>query len=355
MARLVAEENAPRFFLFFVGILFLVSLLISSFLQDSIYRSELYTLKYLTIAILTLLTLRYSSKKLVLFPAIIISLTFIVGGQLLSAISALSCLLISYGIAVCYRHKSNDWFFYFLLALFLLPIMFFFWSDATLYSTKYGRPRIPLGYDHPKESSALIFFIGAYFLLKFKNAAACIAIFFMSLFDSRNSLIGFSILYLSLCFSRRHFFILVSFFVVSGSTLAIVLILNYGLTDMLVAFNDLSSNRLEIWIRGFSERFSSDSSIFQFSVPRQYYDSFWVEVYVLSGYLGLLSATILVFYLLSFISIERRHSSGLALGAFAALIFLATFDSGIASPGNFIHISVWALFFYSSMRSTYEE
>lgn len=335
-------------FKFFLTSFFIVCVLVSSIFQESAVRHDLFILKYILIFILTVLSLSGLKKREVLIPLTLIVLVFLVGGRIPEALSGACCILIAYRLSFLIPSNREKKLFIILLIVFLIPIIHYliFLYDTSFLSTKYGRPRVPLGYDHPRDSAGLALLASAYFLFNRPRMFFLFGCLFAYLFDSRNVLIVSILQYFS-CNLRPHLFYKFVLTVLTVFLLAFSAVI-YKELDAYEIINLATSNRLAIWQDAIQNRSQYKNSFEEVltTVPRTYFDSFWIEVYVKSGNIGtVISMLLLPLLLRPFLRVGSMREQGVLMGAGLGIVFFSVFDSGIASAGNIVHITLWALYF----------
>ncbi|WP_087691081.1 MULTISPECIES: hypothetical protein [unclassified Pandoraea] len=205
------------------------------------------------------------------------------------------------------------------------------------FTTTYGRPRMLMGYFHPKEA-ATAFAIPMLLLMMMGRSAKTIlwavAILFLWAVGSRNTAM---MLFLGWAL-RWHGRLVVTVVLIFVPAFIFWLALSGNWYETL---DKLLSLRLTLWgeiLRvgrvvtdmdmNFSDRFAADN--------------FHVEAYVL---IGAGSVLLTLTWIGTWIAMVGRRVSmhSWAYIAFAMLLFNTCFDSGIASTGNLAHIFLWTV------------
>ena len=256
---------------------------------------------------------------------------------LMVLIFALALPLLSRGILLLIQRRKID--IVIVLGLFaILPaIQALLQAESyALFSTFYGRPRLLLGYWHPKEAAAcfaVVFYV--YFLIRggtASNIAMLVLPVFLWVIGSRNMALA---MYLVL---GIRFFPKITFSVFSGAVtgLGIFLITSSNSFQLL---DNLMSWRLTVWSNAIYDVIQAVESDL-IGGKRFSLDSFYVETFIASGFLGL--TIFFVWAIIFFIFlIHRSRINGYSISFFFAILFSAFFDSGITSTGNIFHIFAW--------------
>jgi hypothetical protein len=254
--------------------------------------------------------------------------------------------LLGFGIYKLVLIKSvTPFFLIFFLALLPAILAYLFGELDNIYSDHYGRPRLLLGYFHPKEAAAC--FAIPFFLYLFnrdaKNSFLLLIIFssFLWLVGSRNIALVILLAY------GVRFYITQTFFL----TIAVLILLTYFLlikVDFYYTLDELLSFRLSVWESALKEppqaNISSNIGGYRFSI-----DSFYVEVFSISGVTGVLILAMWVIAI-GLILIKKSSIFPWSFPIFLSILFFAAFDSGIASTGNVFHIFSWAIVSFSVLE-----
>jgi hypothetical protein len=240
----------------------------------------------------------------------------------MSMIFALSLPAVYKGIA---EIKNRDVWFMFII--FFLPSIWAVMNNRfdLLFNSIYGRERMLLGYFHPKEAAISLFVI--FFLWGFvqKDLPNLIS---TSLFGIVIYTIGSRNIAINLVISWISKFKLIFYFLII-SVVSLTLYLFFFDFDLI---NEFSSNRLDLW-RGIAAYSMLSGDTIKF-------DSFIVETYVYSGFIGIF----LLIYLYAFVYYKLRKSLNPNWKYYLLMIFVYQFiDSGLTSIGNMYHILVWAV------------
>lgn len=210
--------------------------------------------------------------------------------------------------------------------------------DEGLFDTTYGRPRILLGYFHPKE--AAISFAVPMLLLMLMSSRSASAIpwllgFILLWFVGSRNIALMLFLGWALRWHGRWALVVL---LTSIPLLMLWLVLN---NDWYGTIDDLTSLRLSLW----TDVLTTSNILDELNInsgDRFGADNFFVEAFFISGpaALALIFLWVVVVGLVLWL---RGQSSLWSRVSFAMLIFIASFDSGIASTGNIMHVLLWAI------------
>lgn len=209
--------------------------------------------------------------------------------------------------------------------------------DEGLFDTTYGRPRILLGYFHPKEA-AISFAIPVLLLMVITRSARVVPLLLgvaaLWAVGSRNIALMIFMGWALRWHSRFAFIVLLALLPMCG----LWLVFN---DDWYVTIDNLMSLRLSVW-NDMLNTISVLGSVDVESGDRFGADNFFVEAFIISGPIALL---LISFWLISIVFVSRLSNqlSPWPLVCLGMLIFFASFDSGIASTGNFMHVLLWTI------------
>jgi hypothetical protein len=252
-------------------------------------------------------------------------------------------------------NEFNKYDFYFILFIFFIPLILnvAFESSDFIYNTYYGRPRLLLGYFHPKEGAiCLLTVIIFYHLLFHKYFSSWINFFIVVVFllvlyfmQSRNILI----FYLNFVFLQKLIkrvsinFILFVYFILPLILIGVLIYLFYS------EINILMSNRLDWWSENFSlTAFGGGSSIANYSksnvLSKLHFDNYYLEYLVENGFVFFM---ILLFFLYQLCSLIAKFKiGGVYINSFfISFLFFCFFDAGMFSSGNLLNFLVWIIVF----------
>jgi hypothetical protein len=331
-----------KFGLFFFIIYFLVYVFSNA---STTFEPSHSNVKHIIIVIVAFfsfifLPLQTIKSVVIFFPVVII---YLLGCYPFYAIMALvfsaSLPLLGRGVGfIIDRRRIKIVLIFMAIALSPLIIALLVMEFDAVFSNYYGRPRLLLGYWHPKEAAASISVpIFLYFLIRDRNLpwiTGAIFICLIWIIGSRNLAISMFLalglrLYPSLTFKLLGFIIVV------------FLIYAFSVADIIEFVDELLSFRLTNWGGALSSSinaaYTDKSHDDRFSI-----DSYFVEVFILSGWFGvsILISWLIIFYKI-FIVPNKRDTWSRAL--FIAILFFAFFDSGIMSTGNIFHILTWTI------------
>jgi len=224
----------------------------------------------------------------------------------------------------------------FVTCFYLLLIIFYIFNNDNLFDLGYGRPRILLGFFHPKEAALALFSIFfLYFFIKMRLVffvwVALLVILY--LIGSRGTLIGALSLGLG--------------YAVYGNRVALFSILHGVLSLIFVSFIALSYDDIFSYFDKYSSyRLSHWSNLLNYgpSPDRVFgYDNFYLEAYSVVGPFGpILVILILLYYMYCSWIANSKHGRI----SFSGLCFISVssiFDSGLITTGSFICTLTWAL------------
>jgi hypothetical protein len=245
--------------------------------------------------------------------------------------------------------------FYILIAIFFIPLVLnlVFESGDFIYNTYYGRPRLLIGYFHPKEGAiCLLTVIIFYHLLfikyySFKSRFFHILFFFALLYfmQSRNILIYyFNFLILQNTLKRVSInAILFVYFVLPLIVISVLVYLFYDQINLIL------SDRLDVWLENFSFTvFGRGSSIADYSktnvLSKIHFDNYYLEYLVENG-IFFFSILVLLLYRIC-VGIAKFKIGSIYINAFfISFLFFCIFDAGMFSSGNLLNFLVWVIVF----------
>jgi hypothetical protein len=222
------------------------------------------------------------------------------------------------------------------------------WDGSFIYNTYYGRPRLLLGYHHPKEAGNAVVICSLLAIGVIRQAllrtllitAMMVLLYFI---QSRNAIVF------------AAFFLIVNAIYAYGGRTSLpffgfaamaLLMVVYATFDFDV-YDELMSGRLRTWSYALEApdgyRLTERTDLIFLSSPTGL-DNFFVESYVHSGALGLFAVLVLLLGLV--LLAAGRHMEGrYALPLIVGLFLNASFDVGLHSTGNILHVFGWAMAF----------
>jgi hypothetical protein len=211
-------------------------------------------------------------------------------------------------------------------------------SDG-LFSTRYGRPRMLLGFQHPKEAAVAIatpLLIGLLLMKRRRHAfqVALVGTSLMVIVGSRNVALTLLVGSALVLFGR---------IMLVASGIACAVLLGWIAIDptWFEKLDVLSSYRLSLWHATLS-RVGNVQSVLPGIVNRFGIDNFYVEVMAVTGIFGLMLISLWLVSLLRFAAASREFGQW-SVVAIVMIGMFAFFDSGIASVGSMMHIILWSL------------
>lgn len=324
--------------------LLLISYVIYVLSSSSVLRDDIpVEAKHLFFLVVASLSVLIKSKQslIAICVASPIALVYLFGGLLPYAamvfVFAMSLPLMWEGISSLID-SQNKTFLFVLLFIALIPAGLSLPTiiEDGLFDLTYGRPRMLLGYFHPKEAATafvipmLLMMISRKTLSFFYVAFLCS---FLWIVGSRN----IAFLFIFAWFLHWHRRLVLLFFLAITPGLILWFLSN---EDWFYVVDNLLSLRLSVWrdlfLQGQDLRGLDIESGDRFGA-----DNFFVEAFVISGPIGLLGAIFWIPFVGLFLMVNNAPKwSQVAL---ALLVFCATFDSGIASTGNILHVFLWSI------------
>ena len=300
---------------------------------------------------LTLYAVSFNNFLISEFSVVLVYLKYI-GSIILAAVSVIRfrvrpgsslnvLLFLFFGLFLMYVQLDLFWAFQFLLVLFvvnafiqreyisvaiyIIPILIFssivldvfFNGSAFIFNAYYGRPRMLLGFNHPKEIASLLFILAVslHLVLTSRLVKGVWFVTFLIAFyliGSRGMLVAYITFHIVYSLSSISIFVLFPL----GVALTVLLVDNLNL---------ISSGRLHIWAEAFEGK-----DIFKFkgsSNSLASVDNYFVNVIVdlgLGGFLFLVFFLCLYFILNSNSFVTKRSER---LAAFFALLSIGSVDS----------------------------
>lgn len=224
-----------------------------------------------------------------------------------------------------------------------------------IYNSYYGRPRLLLGYYHPKEGGVSVLTVAILFKLYtndkignwkvlFIQALVILLLYFM---QSRNSLLFYVnfLLINKLLVKVNIFTIIFLYFILPIVSLASLLIIYFKEINM------LTSNRLELWLKKLDfSILGKGSSIADFDkshvLSKLHVDNFYLEYLIENGILFFIILAVLLFSLVFFIG-KCRFNKIYINALYIPFLIFCFFDAGMFSSGNFLNLIVWSIVFAS--------
>ncbi|MBW8829370.1 MAG: hypothetical protein JF606_08055 [Burkholderiales bacterium] len=225
----------------------------------------------------------------------------------------------------------------FVIALVPAAVAAFGLEFDSLWSSQYGRPRLLMGYWHPKEAGTSFALPLLLFLLVSARRPGGIQILLLTallwVIGSRNVALAMGISIGLWRYPRAAVPLLVTLVV---AVVALVLVLGYSYEF----FDEITSLRLTVWLEALADPpgATDDGSTLG---SRLAIDSYYVEVLASAGVAGLLVFGAWVATFNAALANIRPHAR-LAKACFWAILFFSGFDSGIVSTGNLLHVVLWA-------------
>lgn len=272
-----------------------------------------------------------------------ISLIYLVSGlpsyALMIFIFAGALPLISYGLQGVI--EKRQWRSVALLTFFsLIPLVLAIssYEYGAVFSDHYGRPRLLMGYWHPKEAASA-FAIPAFLYLRIKGPTASrlmmiLFIAFLWVIGSRNLALSMMIIIGIVYFPS---FLMISI-VIGFFSFLFFLLMSGNYYDLI---DEVLSSRLENWSNALlgAEQIMQVSAI---GINRLSIDSYYIEVIYGCGLVGLLFflGWAIVFYIKF---VQKTDQGAWSKAFFCAILFSSAFDSGIMSTGNLFQIFSWVM------------
>jgi len=307
------------------------------------------------------------------FFALSLFLTVISGNILLGA-SALVSVFSAVSISKILHHLKgyNRLLLAILIPIFLAPTLLAFFSNNLdfVFNTFYGRPRLLLGFAHPKEAAGTLLFVYMVAIawlrteMQISRSVGASSNYFIlilsapiifTLIGSRTTMLislGFCIA--SLIPILKPFRLRVSIMLALATCLlAAFSILSASYSDSMYKFvNEISSNRLDVWtayLDGSVELGKSGSGI------SSALDNSYLNIWYDASPFGLLCfLTPLLILLVLLLRRDQLFTDYPRPRYFSSSIFLLFIllagitDSGLTSPTSLNFVSAWALFLFAS-------
>lgn len=206
------------------------------------------------------------------------------------------------------------------------------------FSMTYGRPRLLMGYFHPKEA-AVSFAVPMLLAMRMNRRAHhfiwLLAFVFLWEVGSRNTALSIALVWALRWHIRLSFAALIVMLPVTVFWIALA-------PDWFDKLNTLFSLRLTVWedVIRYGREFANAMPSLD---DRFGADNFFVEAFVLAGPF----ATMLILWCMAQVVAVVRLKSGTRMPLWPligliVLLFNASFDTGIASTGNLMHAFLWA-------------
>jgi hypothetical protein len=210
-------------------------------------------------------------------------------------------------------------------------------EPEAIWSQQYGRPRLLLGYWHPKEAASSFALPLMLWLMMRGPGLEGLRIVGLTgllwLIGSRNVALAAALAMGLWRYPRAAMPVLVAALAMV-STLAFLSATSYEF------FDELTSLRLSVWQEALADPPSATDEGSTLD-NRLSIDSYYVEILTSAGVLGL--AVFCAWVLALQVALSRARSyAGLAKACFWAVLFMSAFDSGIVSTGNLMHVVLWA-------------
>lgn len=326
-------------------IIFLISYLLYV-LNNSVEFNHVISLEYkhgLFICI-ALISLLYKTDEAIKSAIVVLPITmiYIFGGILpyavMSIVFALSLPIIWMGVSSIILSDGKK-IIVLMIIISLIPALSSqaFLFENGLFDTTYGRPRMLLGYIHPKEA-AICFFIPLFLSLlayKTSNVLAWFSVFiFLWLVGSRNIALAFI-----LAWFLRQYGYLMKFLILPIAIIGSLFLIN--IDSWFNEVDQLTSLRLSHWVNMLNN--SEILNDINYSSGERFGgDNFFVEVLSISGFFGAIMLFLWILEIFFILRIKNKNYHWPWI-CFIMLIFVSFFDSGIVSTGNMIHVLLWSI------------
>ena len=224
-----------------------------------------------------------------------------------------------------------------------------------IYNTYYGRPRLLLGFYHPKEAGISLLTAAILFKFYFQNKISpwksilfqLVVIILLHFMQTRNSLL----FYLNFLVINR---LLIKVNVTAIIFLYFILpIVSLGLLTYLYfeELNALTSNRLELWVKNLDvSLLGKGSSLADFDksnvLSKLHVDNFYLEYLIENGLVFFFLLFVLLCSIVFFIG-KRSFNSIYINAVLIPFLIFCFFDAGMFSSGNFLNLLVWSMVFAS--------
>lgn len=224
-----------------------------------------------------------------------------------------------------------------------------------IYTTYYGRPRLLLGYYHPKEAGISLLIVAILFKFYFENKISSwksilfqvIVIILLHFMQSRNSLLFYlNFLFINLLLRKVSITaIIFLYFILPIISLAYITYIYFE------ELNELTSNRLDLWLKNLDiSLLGKGSSIADFDktnvLSKLHFDNFYLEYLIENGLVFFFLLFALLCAIIFFIG-KRSFNSIYINALFIPFLIFCFFDAGMFSSGNFLNLLVWSMVFAS--------
>lgn len=300
---------------------------------------NLYVVKIITTVFLVLVAIISNNHKIT--KPIFLFLLFVLSYTIISPISnilyalQLWCFLVIINSELFKDYYLTIWvkcIFLSILLILLCDILLV--NGNTIYTSINGRPKLQLGWSHPKPLAHLILAIIVIYISKFKNRSDRKIIIIFSLFlllyyiDSRTTLLS-AVLYMVSIYSKR---------LSIGVMLILVTVFIFLVAEFWTELDYLMSGRLSIWKMAVTGESVYMANTY-LSSNRSMVDNFWIGQFIDVGLLFTLPCIIFILMFLNSTNNKYQYSGILALA------ILSFFDSGLFSITSVVGLvvfgSVW--------------
>jgi hypothetical protein len=334
---LTSDEWAGRGFLLIAYVTYVLS---NALVLQGVIPVELKHVEFIFIAAMSLL--RQPMRSLLAAAvALPIALIYVLGGlwpySAMVLVLAMSLPMMWEGVRSVVSRR--DYRFLLVLALIaMIPAVLSlqYLLDEGLFDTTYGRSRVLLGYFHPKEA-AIAFAVPMLLAMLMTRSSKAVPLFvgciFLWLVGSRNIALLIFLAWALRWHGRWAIVVLLT-------SIPVLTLWLFQSDDWYGTIDNMLSLRLSVW----TDVLSTTNILTGLDIEsgdRFGTDNFFLEALVIAGPMAL--PLIFAWTVAVGLVLRSTGTSSWTGISFVLLLFIATFDSGIASTGNIMHVLLWSI------------
>ena len=331
----------------YIGFVLFILYFISFFIVNSSfflieYKLDFRFIQYVIVSFTALLSLRYVFR----YSSVFLLFTLLSFVYLFSGLFYYFAMTLAVGGAVvifsrylfCNTESAGQFIFISILVFIFVLMLNYVYDQGGFFNTKFGRSRMDLGFNHPKQLGS--FLLAVYLIFFYRNrpygVSAINALLFvvlvvlLYLVGSRSSMVA--LVSFVLFYSRVRLYVL---FLAFFSSLIVLIMLAFPFFYM--AIDRYSSYRLTRWLEYTPQNIDlTNAGDFDYRFGA---DSIYIELYSLNPIM--LAHLIFLLALLTFYFYNKKSWFGFS--SILALSVLSLVETGVSSAGNILHIVLWML------------